>query len=111
MSTVVDGQTLSTLNRSGVLAAFNAVDGEEKYKVRVIKGGSAWATPVVANGHMYLFAQAGQSYVVQLATPAEEKAKIVSEHVFKDEVFLGSPAVSGNAMYVRSDQYLWKFAN
>jgi hypothetical protein len=26
------------------------------------------------------------------------------------EVFLGSPAVSGNALFVRSDRYLWKFA-
>lgn len=111
MSTVVDGQTLYTLNRSGVLAAFNSVDGEEKYKLRVIKGSSAWATPVVAGGHMYLFAQGGQSYVVQLPNAGDEKAKIVSQHVFEGEVFLGSPAVSGDAMFVRSDKYLWKFAN
>lgn len=110
MSSVVAGDKLYTLGRSGVLSTFNAVDGTETEKIRVITGGSAWATPIVADNHMYLFAQQGQSYVVKLATAEGEKSKIVSKHTFADEVFLGSPAVADDAMYIRSDKYLWKIA-
>ncbi len=111
MSTVVNGDQLFTLNRSGVLTSYNANDGTELEKIRVIKGSSAWATPVVANGYMYLFAQGGQSYVVALSGPERQKSKVVHSFLFQDEVFLGSPAISGNAMFVRSDQFLWKIAN
>lgn len=111
MSTVVDGNKLYTLNRSGVLTSYNAADGTELEKIRVIKGSSAWATPVVAGGHMYLFAQGGQSYVVALPTPERNESKIVSDFVFEDEVFLGSPAIYGDAMFVRSDRFLWKIAH
>lgn len=109
MSCVVDRDNIYALSRSGVLASYSKADGAEKNKVRVIKGSSAWATPVVANGYMYLFAQGGQSYVVKLAADGE-KPKVVHSHTFKDEVFLGSPAVSNNAMFVRSDRFLWKIA-
>ncbi len=109
MSCVVDGEKIYALSRSGVLAAYNTADGTEQNKVRVISGGSAWATPVIADQHMYLFAQAGQAYVVKLA-PGEDP-KVVHSYTFEDEVFLGSPAVADNAMYVRSDKFLWKIAS
>lgn len=111
MSSVVHNEKLYTLNRSGVLTAYSAIDGSEQEKVRVIKGSSAWATPVVADGHMYLFAQGGQSYVVRLGSDSGEQPEIVNEHTFADEVFLGSPAIANNAMFVRSDKFLWKIAD
>jgi hypothetical protein len=109
MSCVVDGEKIYALSRSGVLASYSTTDGTEQNKIRVISGSSAWATPVIADQHMYLFAQAGQSYVVKL-TPGEDP-KVVHSHTFEDEVFLGSPAVADNAMYVRSDKFLWKIAS
>lgn len=111
MSSVVHGDKIYALTGSGILTSFNAIDGTEQQKLRVIKGGSAWATPVVADGHMYFFAQAGQAYVVKLGSAAGENPEIVHEHTFEDEVFLGSPAVANDAMFVRSDKFLWKIAN
>ena len=111
MSSVVYGDNIYALTRSGVLTSFSAIDGTEQQKIRVIKGGSAWATPIVADGHMYFFAQAGQSYVVKLGVATGEKPEIVHQHTFEDEVFLGSPAVANDAMFVRSDKFLWKIAN
>jgi len=110
MSTVLHNNRLYTLNRAGILTSFDAIDGTEQSKMRVIKGESAWATPVVAGNHMYLFAQGGQSYVVELPGSTGDKPKLVHDYTFEGEVFLGSPAVSGNAMFVRSDRYLWKIA-
>ena len=111
MSSVVLGDKIYALTGSGVLASYSAIDGTEQQKLRVIKGGSAWATPVVADGHMYFFAQGGQAYVVSLGSAPGESPEIVHEHTFEDEVFLGSPAVANDAMFVRSDKFLWKIAD
>ena len=111
MSSIVHGASLYTLNGAGALLTYSATDGSEQSKIRVISGKAAWATPVVANGHMYLFDPEGQSYVVKLSEVEGEKAEVVHEHVFEDEVFLGSPAVADNALFVRSDKFVWKIAS
>ncbi len=103
---VHDGQVLS-LNGTGVLQSFSLDDGTPGKKVRVCAPRATWSTPVVAGDHMYFFTQKGMSHVVKLG----EEPEVVHEHNFgDDEVFLGSPAVSNNAMYVRSDKFLWKIA-
>ena len=110
MSSVVHDNKIYTLSGRGVLSTFSAIDGTEKSRVRVINGKSAWATPVIADGYMYLFAEEGQSYVVELPSAPNDEPKVVSEHTFDGETFLGSPAVANNAMFVRSDKFLWKIA-
>ncbi len=105
-SVVYDGNVFA-LNGTGVLTAFSAADGQPGQKLRVCEPRATWATPVVAGGHMYFFTQNGKSYVVKLG----EKPEVVHEYNFgDDEVFLGSPAVANNALYVRSNQFLWKIA-
>ena len=110
MSSIIRGASLYTLNRAGALLTYSSTDGSEQSKIRVISGKAAWATPVVANGCMYLFAPEGQSYVVKLSDDPSVKPEVVHEHVFKGEVFLGSPAVADNSLFVRSDKFLWKIA-
>lgn len=105
-SVIYDGQVMA-LNGTGVLTIFDAQDGSPGEKIRVSSPRANWATPVVAGDHMYLFTQNGKSHVVRLG----ESPEVVHEHDFgEDEVFLGSPAVANNALYVRSDKYLWKIA-
>lgn len=102
-SAVVHNDTIYTLNRSGVLAGFSAETGKPNgLKLRV--GGSYWGTPAIAGQHMYFFAQDGTARVVQLG----DDAKVVHEHKFEDEVFLCSPAVTEQGLFVRSDKHLWK---
>ena len=109
MSTIVADGKLYTLEKTGVLTIYNAADGKEIRSSRAIKG-SNWATPVLVNGYLYSFTQNDGSYVIKLPEDASDEAKVVSRHEFKDEVFLGSPAVSKNALYFRSDTALWKMA-
>lgn len=108
MSAVVHGGKIYSLNRAGGLFAYDSADGSELAKARVISGGGVWATPVIADNHMYCFSQTGKAFIVEL--PAEGNPKLVHSHTFEDEVFLGSPAVANNAMYLRSDRFLWKIA-
>ena len=49
--------------------------------------------------------------MVKLSENEDEKAEVVHEHVFEGEVFLGSPAISDNALFVRSDKFVWKIAS
>lgn len=97
-----DGK-IYTLNRAGVLSGFSIDTGEEVSKARV--GGSYWATPAVAGNHMYFFAQDGTARVVDLET-----MKVVHDHKFEDDEFLGSPAVHNGAMFIRSAKFLYKIA-
>lgn len=109
MSAIVAGEKLLALNRAGALLVYNRADGSEAGKGRAIKG-SNWATPVVADNHMYCFTQNGEAFVVKLPEDDDEAPKVVHQHEFEGEVFLGSPAISKDALYFRSDKFLWKVA-
>ncbi len=115
----VNGDSIFTCNSGGILKIWDRETGEKKKEARI--EGSYWSTPVIADGHMYCFGQDGVFRLVDLHLGKEDKPEVVQKFKFvvptedgseeepKGEVFLGSPAVSGNAMYVRSDKFLWKF--
>ncbi len=102
-SPIVDGDTVYSLHRGGILVAAKLADGEQLWQTRV--GGTYWSTPIVAGNYMYLFEQGGVAKVVDLSKEGE----VVSEYDF-DEAILGSPAVADGAIYIRSDEHLWKIA-
>jgi outer membrane protein assembly factor BamB len=77
------------------------------WKTRV--QGDYSASPVIANGHLYLVNEAGTVQVIPL-DPAIAEPGIVSTLALGETV-LCTPAISGGAIYVRSDGHLWKLAN
>ncbi len=87
-----------------VLKCGDAADGKVVWQLRL--GGRFWGTPVIAGSHLYCVNEAGDAYVVSLTG---EKGKIVSQPKFGETVQT-SPAVADGALYVRSDQHLWKIA-
>lgn len=99
---VVDDRLL-LLNGAGVLVCANLKDGEVAWQTRL--EGPFTSSPVVAGGHLYAFNEAGIGQVVKLG----EKGEIVGRGEL-GETILCSPAVAGNALYVRSDRHLWKIA-
>jgi outer membrane protein assembly factor BamB len=103
-SLVVAGDRLYSLNRGGVANCFDAKTGERKWQVRV--GGTFWATPLLAGNNLYFLTQDGKAKVVELS---DTSGKIVYEKDF-EQTFLGSPAVSDDAMYIRSDKKLYRFS-
>ena len=87
----------------------NADSGDEVWKTRV--GGQHWTTPLLANDHLYFFDQNGVASVVNVGGEFEDPSKrVVHTHTFEDEIFLGSPAASDGAIFMRSDKNLYKFA-
>ncbi|GAB5443410.1 MAG: PQQ-binding-like beta-propeller repeat protein [Fuerstiella sp.] len=100
---VMDGMTF-TVNSAGALAAGDVETGERLWQLR-LKGPFS-GTPIASNGHLFFFNEKGMAFVVR---PEREKGFIVSE-LDLGETILASPAAADNALYIRSDNHLWKFA-
>ena len=94
---------LYTMNSAGVLLAADPKTGDIKWQLRV--PGPFSGSAVAAGGHLFVFNEKGQGHCVKLDETAGE---LVSTGDFGGEVFLCTPAVSNGALYVRSDQTLWK---
>jgi outer membrane protein assembly factor BamB len=100
-----------TVGGAGVLSAADAKDGKALWQLRLqvkledrTSGGQFSATPVAADGHIYLFNEEGVGLVINTSG---EKGEVVSTHDFKEQI-LGSPAIANGALFVRSDRHLWK---
>ncbi|MCO6454622.1 MAG: PQQ-binding-like beta-propeller repeat protein [Pirellulaceae bacterium] len=95
---------LYTITSGGVLKCGDAASGEELWVLRI--DGTHWATPVLAGGLLYCINFDGVAKVVD---PSGAEGKIVATNQFGESI-QGSPAVAGNALFVRSDKHLWKIA-
>ncbi len=105
-STVAAGGRLFVINRSGVLVCASAADGESLAKVRL--AGEFWGTPVLAGNRLYCVNKDGAGQVVEI-NPDDGKAEIIG-HGKLEGTFQASPAISDGAIYLRSDNHLWKIA-
>lgn len=99
----INGMTF-TVNSAGALSAADIETGERIWQLRL--QGPFSSTPVASNGHLFFFNEDGFAIVVKAS---REKGAIVSE-LDLGETILCSPAASDNALYIRSDGHLWKFA-
>ena len=102
-SPVVAGGALYIINSAGVLVKADLATGDEKWKLRL--SGPFSGSPVVSGGRLYVASEKGDLQVVDPAGDAEGK---VVHTVALDDTILCTPAVSGSALFVRSDSRLWK---
>ena len=90
--------------RGSILNCADAKTGKVLWKLRL--KGPISATPVAADGHLYLFNEDGLGQVVDTRTPKGQLAGTGD----LGETILSTPAIANGAMYIRSDQHLWKIA-
>lgn len=100
-SPVIRDGKIYAINRGGVLNCFDIETEELEWTTRL--KGSVWATPLLGPEHLYCFNAKGDAFVLNL------QGEIIAEINMIEEI-LASPAVSGNAMFVRSHSHLWKIA-
>ena len=91
--------------KGSVLVAANVSDGETCWQTRLTGLGGTWATPVLADGKLYVFDQAGKGLVVQ---DLGDEAETISEVDLGEGVF-GSPAVAAGRLIVRGRNTLFCF--
>lgn len=103
-SAVVSGDRFYSLKGS-VLVAATVEDGEQIWQERLSGLGGTWATPVFANGRIYIFDQAGVGLVIE---DQGDSVETVSE-VDLGEPVLASPAISQGKLIVRTNNSLFCF--
>ena len=105
-SPIAAGGRLFLVNRAGVMVCANQSDGQALCRVRL--SGEFWGTPAMTGNRLYAIAQNGSGQVIEIAADGS-KAEIVGKGQLEG-TFQCSPAISDGALYVRSDQHLWKIA-
>lgn len=106
-SPIVYGDYLYTCSNSGILACYHATTGAQVYKKRLRAPGgplSFTASPLAADGHLYLPAEDGRMLVVKTGS----KYKLAGVNDCNESV-LATPAISDGMVIVRSQDSLMAF--
>jgi outer membrane protein assembly factor BamB len=103
-SPVVVGNKIFTVNQAGVVTCGSLQDGDRVWQLR-LKGPFS-GTPVGWGQYLYFVNEKGLLQVVDIDT---EEGEIVSQ-IDLGETVLCTPALVDGALFVRSDQHLWKIA-
>ena len=101
-SPVIVGDKILVLNDAGVLSCGWATNGTRQWQLR-LKGPFS-ASPVGAGSVVYCVSEKG---LVQVVDTSMAEGQVVSELDLGDTI-LSTPAISGGAIYFRSDSRLWK---
>jgi len=91
------------IDQGGILACLDAGTGDLIFIERV--GTTYSASPIYADGKIYLFDEEGKGTVIE----AGREYKVIAENHL-DGGFMASPAVSGNALFLRTKTHLYKIA-
>jgi len=87
---------------NGVLSAYDARTGRRRYQRRIARdAGGFSASPVAADGRVYLPSEDGVMFVIR----AGQRFELLARNDMK-EMVLASPAVSGDLMLVRTRTHL-----
>lgn len=103
-SPVVLDDRVYILNDGGILTCAQASDGKRVWQARL--KGPFTASPLVAGQHLYTVSEKG---LLQIVDPAKPEGEVVSE-LDLGETILGTPSISSDALYLRSDGHLWKIS-
>jgi outer membrane protein assembly factor BamB len=101
-SPIVYRAQLYTLNNNGILTAYDANTGERIYRARVGGGGAFTASPVAADGKLFVASEDGDVFVVQAGREYAELGKYPM-----NEVLMASPAIANGLLIVRTLGHVW----
>ena len=97
---------LFTLNVNGVVTAYDAATGKRAFRGRVGTGGAFSASPIAADGRLYVSSEDGEIYIVAAADGLAQVAKNDMK-----EVVMATPAISDGLLIVRTLGHLYGIGN
>jgi outer membrane protein assembly factor BamB len=100
-SPLLVGDELYLVSDNGIASCLDAKTGTSHWQQRL--GGNHSASPIYAQGRVYFLNEEGESVVIE---PGKEFKKLAANRL--DGQTLASMAVSGNAIYVRSSDHLYR---
>jgi outer membrane protein assembly factor BamB len=102
-SPVSDGKLLYVVRDNGVIHALDVKTGSVVWGPERLKTGAYSASPVLADGRLYITSEnEGLTSVIS----AGPKFQVLAENPL-DDYTLASPAVSGGQIFIRTDKFLW----
>ncbi len=107
-SPVLSGNRLfMTKGRDAYLSCFNAQTGEVYFQDESLEGiRGIYASPISANGHLYILGKEGTSLVIK----DSETFEIVSTNTL-DNPIDASPVIIGNQLFIRTHEHLYCISN
>ena len=99
---VTDGEYFYVVNDRGIVYVTDAKTGEPVYGPERIRRGTYSASPVLADGRIYVTNENGMTTVLR----AGPEFEVLAENDFDDYV-LSSPAVSEGQIFIRTTGYLY----
>jgi outer membrane protein assembly factor BamB len=103
-SALVHDGRVYLVHDTGILTVLDAQTGKQIYKVRVGGGGHTFsASPVAAGSRILLLTEEGLTFVLDSGSEYKEVARNDLA-----EMSLASPAVAGDALYIRTESKLYK---
>ena len=99
---VTDGKYFYMINDRGIVWCLDAKTGAEVYAQQRIKSATYSASPVLADGKIYITNEDGLTTVIA----AGPKFEVLAENSLNDYV-LSSPAISDGRIYIRTTQHLY----
>jgi outer membrane protein assembly factor BamB len=93
------------VNMQGLLTALDAKTGKPIYEEERVGVGAMYASPVAANGHIYL---CGTDKSVVVLKAGDSPEKVCSTKL--DDRIAATPAIADNTLYIRTAKTLYAFA-
>jgi outer membrane protein assembly factor BamB len=100
-SLLLAGELLFMVNDGGVVTCLDARTGAEVWRSRLTDSYSA--SPVSVDGRVYFFSEDGKATVIE----AGRTFKVLAENSL-DDGFMASPAIDGQAFYLRTRTHLYR---
>jgi outer membrane protein assembly factor BamB len=92
------------IRSGGLLVCRELESGKLIYEERIDSPGAYFASPVAADGRIYVASDQGEVTVIK----AGDKMEVLAHSKLGDAI-AASPAVAENTLYVRSTKALWAF--
>lgn len=100
-SILLIGDLIYMIGDTGIASCIDAKTGEQVWQQRI--GGEYSASPVYADGKIWLFSEDGKTTVIKPSRTFE----VLAENRL-EQGFLASPAIAGKAFYLRTRTHLYR---
>lgn len=95
---------LYVVTDNGLVSAFNATSGEPYYhQARLPKAYNLKASPVGANGKLYLATEDGDVVVMKMG----EKLEVIATNHLTDQIFIATPVIAAGELFLRGQNTLF----
>ena len=103
-SPVLHENKLYVVTDNGMISAFKATTGEPHYaQVRLPKASNLKASPVGANGKLYLATEDGDVIVLRMG----EKFEVIATNTLENQVFIATPVIAAGELFLRGQNQLF----